>query len=203
MTTPEFQILPKLVLKDAGDSAAISCGEHDVVKVTLRWQAAVDLDLYCFYQIKPEFRSTYQVPKKGLFGLLGQKENATTPEFGMVCFDQMGDSTAHPFIELDEDAGVGDAGGDNEENLIMAKHDHIQHALFVANIYAKPDGNFAAYDGLVLVSAGGQEIEVPLTDTKNGSTWCVVAHFDNSEGVKKLININKTQHTVPSIKDFA
>ena len=98
MTTPDFQILPKLVLKDAGDSAAISCGEHDVVKVTLRWQTAVDLDLYCFYQIKPEFRSTYQVPKKGLFGLLGQKENETTPEFGAVCFDQMGDSTAHPFI---------------------------------------------------------------------------------------------------------
>ena len=122
-------------------------------------------------------------------------------EEGHIYFSKRGSKNSSPWVFLNEDAGIGDVGGDNEENIYFTQIDKIEHALIVANIYNKPNSNFGTYDGLVIVRVGGQEIEVPLTENTTGS-WCVIARIDNSGGTPQLINVNKTQHDKPSINQF-
>lgn len=174
-----MQIIPK------GESAALHGTEF---KATLIWKTAVDLDLHCFYQLKGE-------KKKGFlgFGGGGLKE-------GRISFSSMGSLQGSPWIQLDKDSGVGDTGGDNEENMAFGDISKIEHAIIVANIYSKST-NFGQYNGRVVVRGGGEEFEVPLTETKTGS-WCVVARIDNSGSEPRLINVNKTQGSKPSLKEF-
>jgi len=120
---------------------------------------------------------------------------------GQISFMNRGSKTASPWIFLDKDAGVGDRGGSNQENIWFTKVDEIEHALIAANIFNKPNANFATYSGLVTVRCGGQEIEVPLTESAPGS-WCIIAHLDNSRATPQLININRTQKDKPELSQF-
>lgn len=166
-----MEIKDKVVIREKGDTAAIPT--KDLV-ATLRWRKAVDLDLWCFYRTKD-----------------GQE--------GMINYGNRGCLQRAPFISLDADAGVGDKGGDNEENIRFADLSNIEHAYVCANIYGKSHANFASYDGSVVVKASNQTFEVPLIDKIQGS-WCVVAHFDNSGPVTpKLENVNVTLAERPSI----
>jgi len=158
----------RIVLANKGDSAIII---DDKFIATLLWHDAVDLDLHCFYKLKD-----------------GSK--------GQVFFGAKGNKSSFPWIQLDYDAGVGDVGGNNEENMEFTKLSSIESALIVANIYAK-NTNFSRYDGKVILKGNTQEIIVPLTETKTGS-WCIVAKIDNTIGTPRLINVNNTQRNEPS-----
>ncbi|MDM8552069.1 stress response protein [Desulfobacterales bacterium HSG2] len=187
-----IKLASKVVLKQKGEKTGLSGNDF---QATLRWKTAVDLDLHCFYRIK----SGVSTAPKGILGkLLG---GGSAGGEGQIYFSKRGSKTDAPWIYLDQDAGIGDVGGDNEENIYFTRLDQIEHALIVANIYNKPNANFASYDGLVIVRGGGREIEVPLTEREPGA-WCVIARIDNSGGSPQLINVNKTQRTQPNINQF-
>jgi uncharacterized protein involved in tellurium resistance len=105
-----------------------------------------------------------------------------------------------PYIELDQDAGIGDQGGDNEENMRLGDISVIDRVLIAVNIYNKPNARFGTYDGRVIVRAGAQEIEVPLTTQEMGA-WCVIAEISNEDGAPRLININRVQKDKPRLTD--
>lgn len=170
-----MQLKEKIILKE---KTSASIPDKDLV-ATLKWTSSVDLDLYAYYQTKDG------------------KE-------GKVYYGSRGKLAQAPYIELDKDSGVGDTGGENEENIRFADLSNLKHVLIVANIYDKPNSSFAPYNGVVSVKHGNDpgSIEVPLLSKEKGSS-CVIAHIDNT-GVAgpKLFNINKTVVSVPSIEDF-
>jgi len=145
------------------------------INAKLIWKTAVDLDLYCMYELKD-----------------GTK--------GEVYYGKKGAANRAPFITLDGDAGVGDTGGDNEENMDFRDMSKVKHAIIVANIFAKVS-SFALYRGKVVVSSPTTAFTVPLSAIRPGS-WCTVARIDNSGPELKLINVNKTQLTKPALKKF-
>ena len=183
----------KLLLQKKGDSAPFDSSVSEV-RATLRWRAKVDLDLHCFYTTK----GAQPAEEGGFFSrLFGSAPEPTSGESGHIYFRNRGDLAKSPFILLDQDAGIGDTGGDNEENILFANIAHIEQAIIVANIFNKPNANFGSYDGSVVLKAGAQEIEVPLTEREPGA-WCVIAQIDNRSGVPTIVNINQTQSSRPS-----
>jgi len=194
-----MELKQKVTLAQKGQSVELKKKTDltETFHATLRWKAAVDLDLHCFYSLKSAGQASQPT---GFFGKI-KAALTTTPTSGHVHFANKGQRNSAPWIVLDQDAGVGDVGGDNEENMHFFDIDKIEHALICANIYGKPNSNFASYDGRVIVQAAGREFEVPLTETQTGS-WCVVARINNSTGTPQLINVNRTQRAEPRIEEF-
>lgn len=190
-----LKLSSKIVLKEKGDRAAIPIKD---LRVTLLWSAAVDLDLHAYFRTK----STAPQGTPGLFKkLLGSGSGKAGSE-GHVFFANRGSKSSYPWIYLDQDAGVGDVGGDNEENLYFSDLQYMEHILIVANIFNKPNANFASYDGKVVLKASGKTFEVPLTATTGGSN-CIIAHVDNSgSSGPVLVNVNKVQKNEPSVASF-
>lgn len=170
-------------------------------KATLRWKTAVDLDLYCMYKMKDG--ST--VKGKGLLGKIAgffgaDEDTSAAGSMGTVNYSNKGSVHSKPYIKLDQDSGVGDTGGDNEENMMFHDIDKIEYAIIVANIFNKRT-NFAQYNGSVIVTGENTEFTVPLSAKQTGS-WCVVAKIDNSGDSTVLSNVNKTMGSKPSLRDF-
>lgn len=189
----ELKLSSKITLKSKGDTEQMTGNKF---LATLRWTAAVDLDLHCFFKRADDGSDK----DKGFFGKV--KDAVSGGGGNHIYYSSRGSRNGDPYIYLDEDAGVGDVGGDNEENIRFLKLDHIEHALIVANIFNKPNANFASYDGKVIIKGGGQEFEVPLTEKQTGS-WCVIARIDNSGPRPRLINVNETVRSQPSVAEFA
>ena len=190
--TSDLKLSSKVVLANKGEKTSLVGNDF---QATLKWKTAVDLDLHCFYRLKVETEPT----SKGILGKFFSKSGDSKD--GHVFFSKRGNKTSSPWIYLDRDAGVGDSGGDNEENIYLTKIDRLEHALIVANIYNKPDSIFSTYDGVVSVRGGGRETEVPLIERTPGS-WCVIARIDNTSDTPQLTNVNKTQRNEPSILQF-
>lgn len=189
-----IKLASKVTLKQKGDKTGLTGNDF---QATLRWKTAVDLDLHCFYKL----RTGAPPPKTGILGKIFGSSGGTGDQEGQIYFNKRGSKTDPPWIYLDHDAGIGDVAGDNEENIYFTQLNQIEHALIVANIYNKPDANFASYDGVVIVRGGGREIEVPLTE-KNTGSWCIIARIDNRSGTPQLINVNQTQRNRPSVSQF-
>ncbi|MBM4292453.1 MAG: TerD family protein [Deltaproteobacteria bacterium] len=192
----DLSLASKLLLQSKGDSAPL-LDASGVVRATLRWRASVDLDLHCFYTLKPERPSGGGGFFSKLFGG-GEPAPAAPGESGHVYFRQRGALAEAPFVFLDKDSGIGDRGGDNEENIAFGKVERLEQAIIVANIFNKPNASFGSYDGSVILRAGGQEIEVPLTERAPGA-WCIIAQIDNRGAVPTIVNINQTQTTRPEL----
>lgn len=192
----DLSLASKLLLQSKGDSAPI-IDATGTVRATLRWRASVDLDLHCFYVLKAERPSGGGGFFSRLFGG-GEPEQGASGESGHIYFRQRGSLTEAPFISLDKDSGIGDRGGDNQENIAFAKVERLEQAIIVANIFNKPNASFGTYDGSVIVRAGGQEIEVPLTEREPGA-WCIIAQIDNRGAVPTIVNINQTQTARPEL----
>lgn len=163
------------------------------LQCTLNWTSKVDLDFIAYYMPK----SGAPVKK----GLLDKLFGSSPQGKGKVFYGSKGELKKFPFISLDQDAGIGDVGGDNEENLRFGNIDAHEHILIVANIFGKSNANFAKYDGKVTLRADGKQFVVPLTST-DGGNYCVIARIENVDGVAKLVNVNKTLSGEPNIKDF-
>ncbi|MBO1350744.1 MAG: hypothetical protein EBE86_026725 [Hormoscilla sp. GUM202] len=189
-----LQLTSKIVLKQKGDRAPIPVKN---LRVTMKWKAAVDLDLHTYFQTK------LTAPAGGNFftKLLGGGSGKPGDE-GHVYYANRGSKKSFPWIYLDRDAGIGDRGGDNEENLYFTDLQYLEHILIVANIYNKPKANFASYDGKVIVKADYRSFEVPLTATTGGNN-CIIAHVDNSRASGPvLVNVNKVQRHAPTVAEF-
>lgn len=174
-----MELKPKITLKQKGDTASLQLKPKGATSVhaQLTWTQAVDLDLHCFYRTKEG-------------------------EFGHVFFGNKGKREEAPYIMLDEDAGVGNTAGDNEENIRIERLDHLDSLIIATNIFrflgflSKGD-NFAKYDGRVVVTTNaGDVIEVPLTSEQPGK-WCIIARIDNTGVGPQIINVNQVQKEEP------
>jgi len=169
----------KVTLKKKGDAAEITLKKKGATAVhaKLSWKKAVDLDLHAFYKTKEG-------------------------KFGHVYFSNKGRLDKEPYIALDEDAGVGNTAGDNEENIRIGQLDHLSSVLIATNIFRflgflSSGENFAKYDGKVVIETdSGDSIEVPLTSEEKGR-WCLIAKIDNTGDTPRVININQVQKKEP------
>lgn len=121
-------------LKQKGTNAAL--GAFKQLKVSLIWTSAVDLDLMAFYKTKD-----------------GKTGGVYSDNYAGGSF---GDLNQFPFIQLSGDEGVGAVGGDNQEDLRIAKLDDFEELNIVAVNFtdASSDTNkvFADYDARVEVT---------------------------------------------------
>ena len=142
------------------------------INVKLQWTASVDLDLHAFVRTKG-----------------GQEEH--------VYFV----NKEEPNITLDTDAGVGDRGGQNEENITITSLDGFDEILFATKIFKK-GGSFADYDGRVAVQTNnGDDIVVPLTSCERAD-WCVIAKITNSANGPTVTNVNRVTDDEPTVDHF-
>jgi len=142
------------------------------IKVKLHWTAPVDLDLHAIYRTKRGNESSVY---------FGNRE-----EDGMT---------------LDFDAGIGDVGGQNEENITLDSLDSLEEVLFATKIYLK-GGSYSDYNGKVVVKTNnGDEIVVPLTSREHVD-WCVIAKLLNSPNGPELVNLNKVSAVDPVVGAF-
>ena len=144
--------------------------------VQLKWTKSVDLDIMAFYKAKD--------------GRVGGVFSDQYPG------GNRGDLNAFPFIQLDQDAGVGATGGENVETIRITKLDDIAELYICALNYtdaaAGKEVSFAEYDGhVMLMNDSGESFGVPLDSTEKGHAACI-AKLDNSSPIgAKLINENK------------
>lgn len=167
------------VVLSTGESTTLntSSGPITDIAVKLQWTKAIDLDLHAFYRTKD-----------------GSEEH--------VYFTN---KDAGHGIRLDQDAGVGDSAGANEENLTVESLSNIDRVLFATNIYGEShsDDRFANYDGKIQFTTNhGQVIDVPLQAQEKGA-WCVLSLLDSSNQNSPVIkSINDVINHDPDINDY-
>ena len=158
-----------------GESATLDTSQPITdINVKLTWTAAVDLDLHAFIQT----------------------ESGDTKR---VNFSEMSWNT----VNLDDDAGVGNKGGQNEENLYISSLNPIKVVLFATKIYSK-GGSFSDYDGSIIVSTNnGDKKTVPLS-AQDRADWCVISMINNSNpAAPHVVNINQVMNNEPVLNDFS
>lgn len=142
------------------------------LNVKLQWTAAVDLDLHAIYRNCRGYESSVY------FGNLEEDG-----------------------IALDYDAGVGNVGGRNEENIRIEALDELEEVLFATNIFNK-GGCYADYNGRIIVeTSNGEEVTVPLSSREHVD-WCVIARFLNSPNGPVLMNMNSVSADPPVLGGF-
>jgi tellurite resistance protein TerA len=167
------QIKQKTTLNNKGDEAYVSIKQ---LMVSLKWTAAVDLDLMAFYRAKDGRTG-------GVFS-----DNYTG--------GSMGNLNSFPFIQLSGDAGVGAKGGQNEEVLRVTKLDDLGELYICTLNFTDASQNraaaFRSYDAVVDVTDDkGEMVTVPLDSSQAGSV-AVIAKIDNTGFMgAKLINENR------------
>jgi len=161
--------------------ASAEVGGFKQVLVSMKWTTAADFDLAALYETKS-----------------GQKD--------LVYFGKKGDMNAMPFMELSDDAGVGDARGDNEETMRIAKIDEMAKIWLLAWDYGKvQDGQPARFSdsdvSLSLMDDTGKNYDVSLNTGELGNV-AVLAEIDNTSPIgAKLVNSSKVG-TLKGLKDL-
>lgn len=177
----EQKVIKIITLEKQGDKSKINLKKNistNQLLAKLTWTDAVDLDLHAFVITK-------------------------TGEFNHIYFGCKGNTKQSPYIQLDKDAGVGAVGGDNEENITVAKVDDIQILVFAAHIFKflPSNDNFSRYDGKVVVTSNsGDVITVKMTSKEKGR-WCLIAGIRNDANEVHIFNINRVEQKEPN-KDF-
>lgn len=136
-------------------------------KATMSWTTAADFDLAAAFQ-------------KG--------DNT----WDMVYFQKKGDLNAEPFMQLSEDAGVGDAGGENEEVLTIKSLEGKKKVHLLVWDYGQVTkggpARFAESDvKLSLVDDKGTSYDVKLDAGQIGNVACI-ATIENGPTGAKIIN---------------
>lgn len=163
----------KVTLKKKGEEAYLSVKQ---LVVSLKWTAAIDLDLMAFYQ-----------SKDGKQGAVFSSNYAG---------GNMGSLNSFPYIQLSEDSGVGAQAGENQEIIRISKLDDMAQVYICAVNFTDAVTNrphsFAEYDAhVLLVDDRGESVAVPLDSTIPG-TVAIIAKIDNTGFMgAKLINENQ------------
>ncbi len=139
--------------------------------VTLKWTSAADFDLAAVYESK-------------------------AGKIGMVYFGELGSLNEFPFMQLSGDEGVGDSGGDNQEEMRVTKFEDMKYIYVVCWDYgAVQDGKparFAGSDVSVSVMDDAGASHAVKLDTGDAGNTCVVATVDNSSAMgAKFVNVSK------------
>lgn len=153
------------------------------LRAIAKWTSAVDFDIAALWEKK-----------------CGEK--------GIVNFQHKGDLNAFPFMMLDKDMGVGGAGGDNSETIIIAKLEEMKLVHLLVTNYDAINGK-AAKDGNPAIEPGspgnfgGSDIKITLeSDDTNevndvaladdDGNVVLLATIDNSGMIPKIINRSST-----------
>ena len=163
------------VILKTGESARLNIDQPiEWIKARLAWTAKRDLDLHAFYRTKDGS------DKHVFFGNKIEKD-----------------------VNLDVDAGVGDRGGQNVENMGISSLENIEAILFATNIYKWHGGeSYADYDGKVVVTTNnGDDITVPLSSQQRAA-WCVIAKIDNRGQGPEVVNVNAVTESDPNVSGF-
>jgi hypothetical protein len=149
-------------LDNVGDSATLDTSVPITeVNVRLQWQAAVDLDLNAFYTLK-------------------------SGDYGEVRYS----NKIGPNMRLDTDAGVGDAAGQNEENITITALEDFKDIWFATDIFSR-GGSYSDYDGRVTLETNtGETIAVPLTSPETKPYLVIAKLIDSPEG-PTVVNLNE------------
>ncbi len=156
-------------LKKKGEEAQL--GGIKQCMMVLKWTTAADFDLAAAYKAKD-----------------GRE--------GLVYFGEKGDLNAFPFMQASDDQGIGDTGGDNQEELRIAKFDDMDYIWLLCWDYgAIGKGTPARFKdsdiSVTLMDDKGANHEVSL-DTGDIGNIGLVATVDNSSPMgAKLINDSK------------
>lgn len=162
------------VVLGVGESSKLDTTEPlNNIRIKLKWTADVDLDLHAFIRRKNGNEEHVYYANK-------QARN----------------------IRLDNDAGIGDLGGDNKENIKITSIEDVEVIIFAANIFSL-GGSFADYDGQIIIRTNnGDKVTVPLSSPKTAN-WCVISKLtNNSNQGPTVININKVTNDTPKIDSF-
>jgi len=207
-----MQLKQKVELKAKGQSIELKPkgGAKMPFHAALKWTSSVDLDLRCIYRLKEEaIAAPAPAPSSGFFGKIkGALSALAAPSRDGQVFTNLlpggshGKRNAAPWITLDGDSGVGNVGGQNEENMHFWNIDNVETALIVVNNFGAPNHPFSSHDGKVVVTGGDSEFTVPL-DSPHAGSWCVVALIDNKSGTPTLTNINSTSTHQPQLSEYA
>ncbi len=156
-------------LKQKGQEAQL--GGIKQFMVTLKWTTAADFDLAAVYE---------------------SKDGRT----GLVYFGDKGDLNAFPFMQLSGDEGVGDTGGDNQEDMRVTNIDDMTFIWVLCWDYgAVTSGKPARFTGsdvsVSILDDKGTSHAVTL-DTGDAGNVCVLATIDNSSPMgAKFVNTSK------------
>ena len=156
-------------LKQKGSEANL--GGIKQFMVTLKWTSAIDFDLSAMYLTK-------------------------TGKVAMIYFGDEGDLNQFPFMQLSGDAGVGDTGGDNEEELrVVSISDMDKIWVIVWDYEAIQKGTparFAESDlSITFMDDAGTNHKITL-DNNNLANVSIIATIDNTSPLgAKLINSSK------------
>jgi len=187
-------IKDKITLNDKGADANIpdlsDASKVEQAKVTLSWQSAVDLDLQAFIKQK-DGRIT------GIFS-----EELPNGNYG--------DLNAFPFMKLSGDAGVGAEGGDNKEDLVIAKIDETVESIYICalNYTEAKNGNnvaFSQYDAKInfifMANNEKSEFEVPLNSSEMG-VGAVIAKIENGGITPTIQNSSEVMDLAKYVQDI-
>lgn len=170
-----------ITLKKIGEKSLINLAKNthtSQILAKLTWTDKVDLDLHAFIITKSE-------------------------KFEHIYFGNKGKINKSPYIELDKDSGVGATGGDNEENITVAKLDDIQVLIFATHIFRflpflHFGDNFSKYNGKVVVTSNtGDVVNVPMNSSRKGR-WCLIAGVKNDSNGVYISNINRVEQQEPT-----
>ena len=159
------------VVLRVGESASLdSSSPIENVHVKMTWTRAIDLDLHAFYTMQS-----------------GSSHH--------VYFFNNEDVQ----VFLDYDAGIGDTGGQNEENIVVEKLEGIREIIFATQIFGHGE-RFCDYDAKVVVeTSNGDKITVPLTAQHRGK-WCTITRIDNrNPDQPQVINVNQVSEDQPYV----
>lgn len=135
------------------------------VNVKLSWKTAIDLDMHCLVKDK-----------------YGEKEHIY---FG----NKRGE-----YARLDQDAGIGDRAGRNEENMTLHNMNDVEQVLFYIDIFGKSQMDFARYKAKLEINFSGKIISMDLTDTTKGKYFVICAI---NQG--QMINIDTVSSVQPNL----
>lgn len=157
-------------LKQKGQDTLIGL---DNLVVTMTWTTGADFDLAVIYKTKQD-------------------------EQGIVYFGDLGNLEQFPYMKLDQDAGIGDTSGDNEEVLrIKQLHDMKYVWIFCWDYGMVKRGAPARFAGsdvsLSLRDAAGNLNIVELDQATEDGNVCCIATIDNTSPTgAMLINASRS-----------
>jgi tellurite resistance protein TerA len=149
------------------NQSALLASNFTQLMVNLNWTSAVDFDLFAVYETK-------------------------TGKVGIIYYGDQGDLNRFPYMQLSDDAGQGDEGGDNQETMIIAQLTEMKYVWVCAWDYNQVErgskGRFDRCDLNMTVISDKGEFKVPLDSNIQGNTALVLTIDNTNPIVSSLIN---------------
>lgn len=139
--------------------------------VKLKWKTGMDLDLHALVRVGNQTKEVY--------------------------FRDKGNLNSFPFVKLDQDSGIGNRAGNNEENLTISKIDNIDEVLFFIDAFGHSQIDFAKYKPTLTIEFLSKEFEVDFNESQSRGKYFVLARItkDQIENINRATMISPTLST--------